>query len=144
MDTTITSANSVFTLTVPGLYPTPVTLQGYSTDSAFTSDVWVASEAQMGVDGRMTAGWTPTPFSQTIHLQADSPSRVIFTTIVQTIYQQREIFYMQGSVTLPSTREVFTLNKGVITNSKAFPDAAKVLQPVQVLITWESVKKAAM
>ena len=75
MDTTITSANSVFTIVIAGLFPAPVQLQGYASDKAFTTEALDLAEVQMGVDGRMTAGFVPNPTKQTITLQADSPSK---------------------------------------------------------------------
>ena len=141
-DTTITSANSVFTITVPGLFPAPVQLQGYSSDRAFTSDALVLSEVQMGVDGRMTAGYTPAPTVQTVTLQADSPSRNIFTTIIQASKTAREVYYISGSISLPSTGEAFSLVRGVLTTAKQIPDANKVLAPVDFQITWQSVDRS--
>ena len=141
-DTTITSANSVFTITVPGLFPAPVQLQGYSSDRAFTSDALVLSEVQMGVDGRMTAGYTPAPTVQTVTLQADSPSRDIFTTIIQASKTAREVYYIYGSISLPSTGEAFSVVRGVLTTAKQIPDANKVLAPVDFQITWQSVDRS--
>jgi len=144
MTTTITSANSVFTVVVPGLYPVPVQLQGYSSDTAFTTESVQLAEVQMGVDGRMTGGYTPMPVKQTITLQADSPSKDVFSTIIQAIKTAREIFYISASVTLPSTGESFTMRRGILTVGKQIPDAAKVLQPVQYEITWESVDRSLL
>ena len=141
-DTTITSANSVFTITVPGLFPAPVQLQGYSSDRAFTSDALVLSEVQMGVDGRMTAGYTPAPTVQTVTLQADSPSRDIFTTIIQASKTAREVYYISGSISLLSTGEAFALVRGVLTTAKQIPDANKVLAPVDFQITWQSCDRS--
>ena len=141
-DTTITSANSVFTITVPGLFPAPVQLQGYSSDRAFTSDALVLSEVQMGVDGRMTAGYTPAPTVQTVTLQADSPSRDIFTTIIQASKTAREVYYISGSISLLSTGEAFSLVRGVLTTAKQIPDANKVLAPVDFQITWQSCDRS--
>ena len=78
-DTTITSANSTFTITAASLFPTPVQLQGYASDKAFATEALELAEVQMGVDGRMTSGYVPNVVKQTISLQADSPSRSIFT-----------------------------------------------------------------
>ena len=143
-DTTITSANSVFTIVVPGLFPAPVQLQGYSTDRAFTTNALVLSEVQMGVDGRMTAGFVPNPVKQTITLQADSPSKDIFTALIQAMKTAREVFYISGSIALPSTGESFTLTRGILTNTKQIPDAQKVLQPMDFVITWESVNRSLL
>jgi hypothetical protein len=141
-DTTITSANSVFTLVVAGLLTSPVTLQGYSSDRAFTTEAIELAEIQMGVDGRMTGGYTPAPVKQTVTLQADSPSKDVFTILIQATKTAREIFYLSGSITLPSTGEVFTLTRGILTSAKQIPDAQKVLQPVDYVITWERIDRS--
>lgn len=143
-DTTITSANSVFTLVVPGLFPAPVQLRGYSSDKAFTTEAVDLAEVQMGVDGRMTAGFTPNPVKQTITLQADSPSKDIFTALIQAMKTAREVYFVSGSISLPSTGESFTLTRGILTNAKQIPDAQKVLQPVDYVITWESVSRSLL
>lgn len=143
-DTTITSANSVFTLVVPGLFPAPVQLHGYATDKAFTTEAIDLAETQMGVDGRMTAGYTPVPVKQTVTLQADSPSRDFFTALIQATKTAREVFFLSGSITLPSTGESFSLTRGILTNGKQIPDAQKVLQPVDFQITWESVNRSVI
>jgi hypothetical protein len=143
-DTTITSANSVFTIVVPGLFPAPVQLRGYATDRAFTTEAVDLAEVQMGVDGRMTAGFVPNPVKQTITLQADSPSKDIFTALIQAMKTAREVYFVSGSIALPSTGEAFTLTRGILTNAKQIPDAQKVLQPVDYVITWESVNRSLL
>lgn len=143
-DTTITSANSVFTIVIPGLFPAPVQLQGYASDKAFTTEAIDLAEVQMGVDGRMTAGFTPNPTKQTVTLQADSPSKDIFTALIQAMKTAREVFYISGSIALPSTGEAFTLTRGILTNTKQIPDAQKVLQPMDFVITWESVNRSLL
>ena len=143
-DTTITSANSVFTIVIPGLFPAPVQLRGYASDKAFTTEAVDLAEVQMGVDGRMTAGFVPNPVKQTITLQADSPSKDIFTAVIQAMKTAREVFYISGSISLPSTGESFALTRGILTNAKQIPDAQKVLQPVDYVITWESVNRSLL
>lgn len=142
--TTITSTNSIFTLVVPGLIAIPVQLFGYSADKAFDTDAIELAETNMGVDGRMTAGYTPNPVKQTITLQADSPSKTVFSIIVQGMKTAREIFYITGNIVLPSTGEVFSLTRGVLTSAKQIPDAHKVLQPVDYVITWESINRSLL
>lgn len=143
-DTTITSANSRFTIRVPGLFPTGVTLQGYSSDKAFATESIQLAEVQMGVDGRMTAGYTPMPTKQTISLQADSPSRSIFATLTGAIRSTREVFYIFGEITLPSTGESYSLRRGILTNTKQIADAEKVLRPLEFEITWESIDRTVI
>lgn len=143
-NTTITSANSIFTIIIPGLFPAPVQLRGYATDKAFTTEAIDLAEVQMGVDGRMTAGYVPMPTKQIVTLQADSPSKFVFDTLIQSIKTVREVFYMSASITLPSTGEVFSLTRGILTNAKQIPDAQKVLQPVDYAITWERVDRSLL
>ena len=143
-NSTITSANSVFTLVVAGLFPAPVQLRGYASDKAFTTEAVDLAEVQMGVDGRMTAGFVPNPVKQTITLQADSPSKDIFTAVIQAMKTAREVFYISGSISLPSTGESFALTRGILTNAKQIPDAQKVLQPMDYVITWESVNRSLL
>lgn len=138
-NTTITSANSVFTLVAAGLFPVPVQLQGYASDKAFATDALEIAEVNMGVDGRMTAGYVANPVKQTISLQADSPSRTIFSAILQAQKTAREVYYLSGSISLPSTGEAFTLTRGILSTGKQIPDAQKVLQAVDYVITWQSV-----
>lgn len=138
-DTTITSSNSVFSITVPGLFPVPIQLQGYSAERAWNSDSVDLAEVQMGVDGRMTAGYTPNPVPMTVSLQADSPSKKDLLNIVNAIKSNREIFYLSATIDLPATGESFVCTRGVLRNVKFLPDAGKVLQPMDFTIVWESI-----
>jgi hypothetical protein len=140
----ITSANSVFTLVVAGLYPAPQQLIGYSADKAFADDAIAIAEENMGVDGRMTAGYVFSPTPMTITLQPDSPSRTIFQTIIQASKTLKDVYYLTGTITLPSTQESYTLTRGVLKTVKQIPDAAKVLQPLEYQLVWESVNRASL
>lgn len=143
-DTTITAANSIFTIAASSLFPAPVQLEGYSSDKAFATDALELAEINMGVDGRMTGGYVPNPVNQTIVLQADSPSRAIFNAIIAATKVSGDVFYLTGKLTLPSTGEKFTLTRGLLRTVKQIPDANKVLQPVDYVITWQSVDSAPL
>lgn len=139
-DTTITSANSVATISAPKAGVVGATLEGYSTDRAIFSDAIQIAEVQMGVDGRMTAGYTPMPQPVTITFQADSPSlRNVIKPIVQTIKNTRDIVWITMEVALPGPGEKYALVRGTMTNAKQMPDLGKVLQPVDVQFTFQSI-----
>lgn len=140
----ITSANSIFTLVVTGLFPAPVQIRGYSVDKAFMNDAIDMAEIHMGVDGRMTAGYVPNPTKITVSLEADSPSKPFFAALIAAMKTAREVYYLSGSITLTATGEEFTLTRGVLSNVKQIPDAAKVLQPQDFVITWESVDRSIL
>ena len=138
-DRTITGANSVFTISVAGLFPVPQQLRGYSAERAWETDGVDLAETQAGVDGRMTAGWVYNTVKQTISLQADSPSKDIFNTIVRAMNQAKDVYYIQGTIDLPSTGESFVLVRGVLKNVKMVPDFAKLLMPMDFVIEWERI-----
>ena len=74
---TITAANCTLFLTVPGLYDSPVQIEGFSTDAMVSVATNTPVVAEKGVDGHTSFGWVPTNKEVTITLAADSPSRQI-------------------------------------------------------------------
>jgi hypothetical protein len=141
---TITSANSVFTLVVPDVFPVPQTLAGYAVDDAFDSDDVEASEAMMGVDGLLSAGFTPFITVQKVHFMADSPSILLFDAWLGAEEAAQEVFFAQATIYLPSVGKGYTFTNGVLTNARKLPDAKKVLQAQSYTIKWESVNPAAL
>lgn len=137
---TITSANSVVALTVPGLFPAPVLLHGFSAERIWESDSLVMTESQIGVDGRKTAGYIFNLLKQTFSLQADSPSRNFFTTIINAQKAAREIFIINGTIDLPATNESFICSNGTLESAKMLPDGGKVLQAMDFVIVWQSIQ----
>lgn len=135
---TLTAANSVFALSVAGLFNAPVVLDGYSADGAFAADSVATAEARMGVDGKLAAGYTPNPVKMKITLEANSLSVDIFEQWSEAQRTAREIYYADATVDLPALGKSYTLTKGVLTMNKPFPDAKKVLGPIEVEVTWES------
>jgi len=143
-DSTITSANSIFTIIAAKLFPVPVQLRGYAADKAFATDAVTLAEVLMGVDGIMSAGYTPAPVNQTITLQADSTSKQVFDAIIAATKTAREVYFLTGHISLPSTGEVYTMTRGILTTAKQIPDAHKVLQPIDYVITWESINRSIL
>ena len=143
-NTTITSANSILTMIVPGLFPVPVSIQGYASDDAFMLDALDLAEVSMGVDGKMSAGYVPKEVKQTITLQADSESKDFFAILTQAVKTAREVFYMSATLSLPSTGEAFTFTRGILTSVEQAPTGKKMLQPQKFVITWESVNRAIL
>lgn len=136
---TLTTANSVFALAIPGLYPVAQILQGYSTDDAFSADDIQPSEVMMGVDGRLSGGFVPQPRPQTIMLQADSPSCQIFDDWQAAQESARELYIASAIISLQGTSQKYSLNRGILFSYSPMPAAKKVLQPRKFIITFESV-----
>lgn len=136
---TLTSANSVLMLSVAGVYPTPQQLQGYATDDMFTVNDVAPVEAVMGVDGLLSAGYTPYPTEIEITLQADSASMVVFDTWMAAQDTAREVFFANLTVALPGTGQKYACTRGALTGASKMPASKKILQPRKFKITFQSV-----
>ena len=136
---TITATNSIFLLSVGGIFPIPQQLQGFAADAAFAFDAIDPAETVMGVDGNMSAGYVPYLTVQTISIMPDSPSLAIFETWLGAVNTAREVFYANGQITLPSIGRKYVMTRGVLSAAKAAPDVKKVLQSIEYKITWNNV-----
>ena len=136
---TITSANSVVSIIVAGLFPSPVQLQGYSTDKAWDTAAVVLTETQIGVDGRKTAGLVFNAIKQTFSFQADSPSVQFFEAIYTAQRAARDVYYISAIIDLPSTGESYVCNKGTLEDYNSVASAGKVLSAREFSINWGSI-----
>lgn len=136
---TLTNANSVLMLAVAGIFPVPQQLQGFSTDDMFSSPDVAPAEVVMGVDGKLSAGYTPYPTVMDITLQADSPSCSLFDTWKTAQDTAREVFFADMTIVLPGTGQKFAATHGALTSASPMPSGKKVLQPRKWQITFEHV-----
>lgn len=137
---TITSANSKFIINIPDVFPTPQEIQGYAADDAFTQAAFDVTETRMGVDGILSAGYTPNPKSLTVMLQADSPSISIFDAWVGAMESAKEAFKASAIINLPSVGKTYILSVGWLKNAKKLPDGKKVLEPVPYTIDFQEIQ----
>lgn len=135
----LTSANSEFVLSVPGVFAGPQVIQGYATDDAFGSEEVNPTEAKIGVDGRKSSGYTPYLFKQTIHIQADSPSIDIFDQWLGALNAVRDDLPGEASIWAPSLGKAYAFVNGSLTRAKVMPDAKKLFDSQSYEITWERV-----
>ena len=123
----ITSANATLILTVENLYPSGVKIEGFSTDSSFAMDDDTIAETHMGVDGKMTAGYTPSEKSVTITLDAGSPSYEVLCNIYNTSKTNMTALETSMQITVPSLGKEFSLKNGVMVTGHPIPSGEKVL-----------------
>lgn len=128
MANTLTSANSVLTLTAAPLYTVPVHLQGFATDDAFTAGEVEMVETKMGVDGYLSGGFTPYPVPFEFTLQATSASQAIMDVIADYQDQQQEVLVFGASVMIPSLGMTYVLTNGFFVKAPPLPTAKKVMQ----------------
>jgi hypothetical protein len=136
---TITSADAIFTLSISDLFDSPVQLQGFSTDDIFTTQPVQSAEVMMGVDGFLSGGFVYNPFVQTIALQADSLSNLVFDQWHQGQQAVSEVYVANGVIILKAIRRKFTMSRGFLTSYPPAPDAAKTLRPRRYGITWNNM-----
>lgn len=139
MPRSLTSADAVIMLAVPGIFSTPQQLQGFSTDNVFEVGNRVLTETAMGVDGYMSAGMVFSSIDQTFTLQADSLSNDFFDTWAATTLQQKAVFRVSGTVELPAVEKSFVCVNGALIDPPPMPSAGKILQPRKFLIRWQSI-----
>lgn len=135
---TITSANSTFYLTVPGLYDSPVKIEGYSTDAAVSSENINPVVAEKGIDGRTSFGWVPTNKVVTVTLAADSPSRETMDDWITYQDSVKEVMVCSAEFTLPAINRKFVGMRGAVTAAPPMPGVAQTLQATAYTITFES------
>lgn len=136
MANTITSANAVYTLSVVGVFNTPVTLEGWAVDEAFDTELQEIAQVQVGVDGEGVAGLTPVEQPQTLNFLASSISPPLFDQWYAAEQALGDKLYAAGTITLPALSTKWTLNKGILMRYAALPNVRKVLQPRQFGLMW--------
>lgn len=142
MSNTITSANASLSLSVAGVFPVPIPIEGFSTDDAFDTENVAPNEAIMGVDGKLSGGYTPYPVKLKIVLQADSPSNLVFDAWRQAMDAVKEAFPANCTIIAPSIGKVYTFLGGFLTGDMPTPQGKKVLQAQTYELTFQSVSAA--
>jgi hypothetical protein len=140
----ITSANSVVTLGIVGLYTVPQQLQGYDVDDIYSSENVDNSEVKIGVDGILSAGWIPALIKQNYSLQADSISVGLFEAWYAAEQTAREKYWAFGLIHLPGIGRSYAMTNGILSSYSPMSDAKKVLAPRKFTITWQSVVAAPL
>lgn len=136
---TITSVNAVLALVIPGVYNSPVVIQGFSTDDMFDLDSFPKVETRMGADGHLSQGYIHHARKMKIKLEADSPSGQVFDNWAQAMDTINDAISCSGTIILPSNGLQATLNNGALTLYSDVPGAKKMLEPQTYEITFESV-----
>jgi hypothetical protein len=139
---TLTTANSSLFLQITGLYPIPQKIEGFAMDEAFATDDVTTAETQMGVDGRLSSGYTPYPVSLKIVLQADSPSMSIFDNLIAAQDAANEVYRIDASALLQGTGDKYAFIKGTLTKFTPMSESKKILQPRTFEFVFESKTKS--
>lgn len=136
---TITAADAVLMMSVPGLFDTPQQIQGFATDDIYDIPQIKSVEVLMGVDGVLSSGFVFVAIPQTITLQADSLSNDFFDIWWTRMQATKETFKANGLIRLPSITTKFIQTAGYLTGYKPAPAAKKLLQPRTYEVTWQNI-----
>ena len=101
------------------------------------------SAKSSSIDGRLVGGFVRAPIKQTIQIQSDSPSSIVFEEWFSNEQANQLKLAAHATIVLPSINRVYTLTNGFLTRYSPMPDAKKVLQPREFVITWQSVVGAS-
>jgi hypothetical protein len=134
----ISSANAVIMFTAGVVFPQPYQLQQFSADNVLGSDPIAAAETQMGVDGKLTAGFINTPTRQTYYLMADSPSTYFFDQLYFQEKSQQDKIPIFGSIIFPAVKKRWAMVKGFLVEYPPVPRAGKTLKELEYIVLWES------
>lgn len=127
---TVTAANSVVLFSADGFYNTPVQLQGFQVDNAFSFGDATIGETRIGVDGKQSGGWVSHEVPVTVFLEANSPSRQIMEDFRAWMNSRMETARITLDVTCPSIgkRAVAT---GFLVSQSGGTSAQKLLNGTQ-------------
>jgi hypothetical protein len=132
----ITSANAIFFITIPLVYPNPTQLQQFGVDDAFMPEQFDTSETQVGVDGYGVAGYVPAPVPMTIRFLASSPSVAIFENWFEAMVLNNDVLPCSGNIAQPSVGRKYTMPLGVLTRVASMAEARRILQNREFRVTW--------
>ena len=135
----ITSANALIVLTVPGVLAVATQLQGFAADDVFDTDDVEMAATLMGVDGILSGGFVYSMVPWNIALQADSPSMPVFEAWDQAQQAVVDVLPAQATVTLTSVGRSYQMVTGYLVRGKRMPDAKKTLMPRKWRIDWQRV-----
>jgi len=138
---TLTSANAVLMLSVQGLYPTPLAIQGWAVDDAFASTEVESGETMMGIDGKLSAGWTPYAVPLEINLMADSASNIIFDSWIGAEQISKDKYVAGVTLLVPGNGSLYTFTRGFLRRFEVMSAGKKVLQPRKFTIEFEKCTK---
>jgi hypothetical protein len=136
---TITSVNSSFILTVPGVFAAPQILSGYAADDAFSQEPFDLTETRMGVDGILSGGYTPSAKRLVVMLQPDSVALATFLLWKAAIEAQTETLIGSAEIAMPSISLGFKLGTVFFKNSQGMPAAKKVLEPFAATLEYATL-----
>jgi Tail fiber protein gp32 len=130
----ITSANAIFNLTVPGIFAGAI--KQFGVDNAFAAEMADTVETEVGVDAYGVAGYRPHEIPMTIRFEAASPSIVVFENWIAAQDLLNDVLYGSAVILMPSIGRKYTCPLGFIFRMSAMAEARRVLGDREFNIHW--------
>lgn len=127
---TITAANAIVLFKAEGYFDTPIQLQGFQADNAFSFGDGTIGETRIGVDGKQSGGWVSHEVPFTIFLEANSESRAQMEGFRAWMNARKETALCTFDVTLVSTGQR-SVGTGFMVSNSGGQSAQKLLQGSQ-------------
>jgi hypothetical protein len=137
MSLSLTGANAVLTLSISGLFDVPQQIQGFAADDVTETEPVTPAEVYSGVDGNLSGGWVYVPRIQTIMLQADSLSNILFEDWNAAQEAIQDLYFAGAELRLPSLGRAYVFTKGILSHFLPTPAIKKIAQPRRYQITWQ-------
>jgi hypothetical protein len=139
-DFEITSADVAAVMTIEDLYPSGFTLEQFGADQGIMGEPVQEVESHMTLDGKLVAGFTPTPQPITITFEATSPVIPYLRQLQQAQRSQKRVYRVGLNVRVRATGNRHAFINGVLTNSPSMASVGKTLQPLTYTFTFERVE----
>jgi hypothetical protein len=134
----ITAANAVVVLTVPGIFDQGFQLQQFAADNVFGVEPIEAAETAMGVDGVLTGGFINVPTRQTFYLMGDSSANFFFDQWFAQQKALQDTFIASGTVNLKGISTKYSMVRGFLSSYQPISDVQRTIKERRHIVTWQS------
>ena len=142
MTRSLTSLDAAMIITIPGVYPGGIQLQGWKTDDIFDLAAVKPNITRFGVDGVLSAGMQLQPRVMKIHLEASSESQKVFDNWASAeATPPIDSIPCSMTIVMNAAGEEYTCTRGFLTDYKDVADAKKVRDPLTYEITFQLIQK---
>lgn len=127
---TVTAANSILTLQIPGFFDTPIRIEGFQANNMHSYADAQMGETRMGVDGKQSIGYVAHDIAFTLSLEANSVSKDMLERFRAHCNANMETYLCNFVSTLTSTKKR-TAFSGALVSCSGGTNAASLLEGSQ-------------
>lgn len=141
---TITSANANGVLVVATVFPSGIVLENFGSDQALTQDEETLGNATMGVDGKLSVSYKPSPKNVTLTFSAAADACESLDTVKRTIEANKTQYECTLVFTLPDISKVYTYRGGVMIGAQGIPNVKAELEQMNYKFVFETLSVSSI